>query len=681
MKWGRNESVIWPPHGPINTWGAMFLAFVCTCLFIYLRFIFGLTPLQQFYLPYYLRAEAVGMIHKTDKYQLVTVLYPGEKRSRIAMESDVIPGSTPQILGKPLPLQISPQAIKGGGIYLIRQQKTEYSNKSMISYFRDTIYGGAGILDLFSTPLLLGLASLLLQLPFSIAADVTRRKQLRYGRRLRGPERLDPPQFNKTVKGDGVGIVTDGMKEMLRIPAKAEAQHIQVIGDTGAGKTTIIFQLLRQIQARGDSAIIYDPALEFTKRFLDQSRGDVILNPLDKRCPYWGPSEELIRPSEADAIAASLFQPREDKKGEFFTEIPQQVFSHLLKYGPTPTELIEWMSNPAEIDNRVARTEVANFIDRAAGPQRIGVLASLSKVAKSLRLLPTHEEGNGEWSATSWSETREGWIFITSLPAEREALRPLQSVWIDMLILRLLSEPKPGQKRVWFVLDELASLQRLPQLTTALTENRKSNNPIILGFQGKAQLEVIYGHMAEVMLSQPSTSIWLKTKEPKAGKWISEAIGNIEVERMKETHFNGSRSGANFSLDRQTEPLVLESEISGLPDRHAFMKYGNYVTGFSFPYLDVMPTPDGLRETIPFEPRDIDNGRLVYDPPPVKSGRASATPSPFADPDQPLEPAAPAAKTSRKRAKAVEAITDSSALHFADEAGQDEPPAVTAIVW
>jgi len=49
--------------------------------------------------------------------------------------------------------------------------------------------------------------------------------------------------------------------------------------------------------------------------------------------------------------------------------------------------------------------------------------------------------------------------------------------------------PKRGQHPVWFVLDELASLQKLPQLHTAITENRKSRNPIVLGFQGKAQLE------------------------------------------------------------------------------------------------------------------------------------------------------------------------------------------------
>src|SRR5260370_4847380 len=109
-----------------------------------------------------------------------------------------------------------------------------------------------------------------------------------------------------------------------------------------------------------------------------------------------------------------------------------------------------------------------------------------------------------------------------------------------------------------------------------------------MGFQGKAQLEVIYGHLAEVMLSQPATSIFLKTKEPNAGEWVSKAIGKVEIERMRETHFDGTRSGRNFALHRQIEPVVTESQISGLPDLHAFITYENYVTRFSFSYLAIV---------------------------------------------------------------------------------------------
>jgi type IV secretory pathway TraG/TraD family ATPase VirD4 len=174
--------------------------------------------------------------------------------------------------------------------------------------------------------------------------------------------------------------------------------------------------------------------------------------------------------------------------------------------------------------------------------------------------------------------------------------------------MRLLTAPQPGQKPVWFVIDELASLQKLPQLHTAITENRKSRNPLILGFQGKAQLEVIYGHVAEVMLSQPATKIFMKTAEPKAAEWISEAIGKVEIERLKETKFDGTRSGHNFTVERQIEPLVMGSEITGLDDRHAYLKLGNNVARFAFDYMD-LPT-----RTPSFVPREAADGGLRFDP-------------------------------------------------------------------
>jgi type IV secretory pathway TraG/TraD family ATPase VirD4 len=303
-----------------------------------------------------------------------------------------------------------------------------------------------------------------------------------------------------------------------------------------------------------------------------------------------------------------------------------------MAYGPTPDELVNWMSDPAEIDRRLKGTEHAHLIDPKAHQQRAGVLGSLGLVADSLRLLPKKSEANGAWTATEWAEKRQGWIFLTSLPAEREALRPLQSLWIDWLVLRLLNEPTEGQKRVWFVIDELASLQKLPQLHTAITENRKSRNPVVLGFQGKAQLEYLYGHLAEVMLSQPATSVWLTTKEPNAGEWVSKFIGKVEVERLRETHFDGTRAGRNFMLDRQVEPLVMESEISGLADLHAYMKYQNYVTRFSFPYFDMPEVAHG------FELRNRPEDKLPYDPKRVRSGE---TELPSSELKQVPEPATP----------------------------------------
>ncbi len=633
-KWGRTETIIWPPHKPIYTYGAIFLAFIATGFFLYLRFANGLTALQQFYLPYYLRTEVAGAMHRTDKYQLLTVA-GGSAGVRVATEDDVQSGRTHAPTGKSLPLELTPSAHAAGIQTLYRNASAVYVNKALHDYLKHYVFADQELFSIFHLPLFFGVVALVLQLPFSIRKDIRRRKEMKYGRRLRGPFMVEPKDYNRTVMGDGIGIKVDGLKEMLRIPARAESQHIQIVGDSGAGKTTIIFQILRQIQGREDSAIVYDPACEFIQRFYDKGRGDIILNPLDARCPYWGPAEELRRRSEAKTIAESLFQPTQDRKGEFFIETPQKIFAHLLTFGPSPQDLVNWMSNADEIDRRVQGTEMAYMIAKGAQQQRNGVLASLGLVADSLRLLPTPDEGNGAWNATEWATKRKGWIFITSQPAERAALRPLHSLWIDLLVMRLLNEPKPEQRRVWFVLDELASLQKLPQLHTAITENRKSKNPLVLGFQGKAQLEYIYGHLAEVMLSQPATNIWLKTKEPKAGQWVSEFIGKVEVERMRETHFDGSRAGRNFSLDRQEEPLVMESEISGLEDLHAYMKHGNYVTRFSFPYLDVPSTQTQL------EVRELPGEKLNFDPKTLRKRAtpdASVSPAAQADDSRPASP-------------------------------------------
>jgi Type IV secretion-system coupling protein DNA-binding domain len=108
------------------------------------------------------------------------------------------------------------------------------------------------------------------------------------------------------------------------------------------------------------------------------------------------------------------------------------------------------------------------------------------------------------FSTAEWYTERKRSVFLTSSADYREKLLPLHSVWLDLLILRTMGYCEDYEaKPVWFVLDELASLNKLPQLHTAVTEHRKYGNPVVLGFQGRSQLEKRYGQDAEAMLSQP----------------------------------------------------------------------------------------------------------------------------------------------------------------------------------
>lgn len=606
-QWGRKETIVWPPNVPVYTYIAVVSAFMCLCLFG-LQQLRNLPTLQRSYITEYLQSSVGAQFHQSGKYALIYVS-GAKQKPRLALPADFVLGRMALPDGRTIDAQFSDLAVAQGLQNSRRGKPQTYVDNSLSRWLRGAIYDGKGLVETFQVALFEAAFVLIVFVVFAVRHDVARFKQLKYGRRLRGPILVTPTQFNKTLKGDGIGIQTDRKGTVLKLPLRAEAKHIQIMGDTGTGKSTLLMQMLQQIEHRGESAIVYDPAGEFTERFYSPKRGDWILNPLDARSPYWTPASELRNPAEARTIATSLYQPTNDKKGEFFTETPQKIFAHLLKYRPSPQELVEWMSNEDEIDRRVEGTELAQMIAKGAQQQRSGVLGSLGLIADSLRLLPTKAQAKGrEWSANEWSKKREGWIFLTSTENTQEALRPLHSLWLDSLVLRLLTSPQPGQRRAWFVIDELASLQRLPQFHTALTKGRKSNNPIIFGYQGKAQLEVIYGHLAEVMLSQPSTKFVLKTAEPKAAKWASELIGEIEIERVRETVADGNRQGKSFMMDRQIEPLVMSSEIEGLDDLHSFVKLGNYVSRFSFPPMELRKVAEG------FVLRPVAESDLWFDP-------------------------------------------------------------------
>jgi hypothetical protein len=633
-QWGRKERIIWPPHVPIMSYSAVAAAILCTCFFIWQRLHFSLSPVQRSYITEYIRSQFGAKFNAHESYRLI---YLGgvKARPRLALPVDITKGTTILPDGRTLPVALAPLATAQGYRWFFRAPARKFYDASMHRWLRDAVYDGSGLLDLFELNLIEGAVCLAVMLWISVPRDIKRFRMLKYGRVLRGPVMMTPAEFNDAQRAAerrflslkrlqqlafrlvgkqapppvmGIGFKTTESRALMRIPARKEAQHIQIIGDTGTGKTQLIMQILRQIRDRGDAAIVYDPATEFVKRFYNEERGDVVLNPLDARCPFWSPANEMERNAEAVTIAASLYQPTSVSiKDEFFYRTPAQIFAHLLKTGPTPHELAAWMADEAELQKRVAGTEMAHYINRKAGPQATGVLSSLGLVAQSLRLLPRQEDATYKWNATDWAQERKGWIFVTSQLSEREVLRPLHSLWIDMLVMRLLGRPKPGQKRVWFVIDELASLQRLPQLHTAITESRKSKNPMVLGFQGKGQLEDIYGRLAEVMLSQPATKIFMRTGEPKAAEWISESIGKVEIERLRETKFDGSRAGKNFTVDRQVEQLVMASEIGGLEDCHAYLKLGNNVARFVFDYLELPG------ETPEFIPRKAADDELKFD--------------------------------------------------------------------
>ena len=233
-QWGRKESIIWPPHAPVMSYSALAVALLCTCLFIWQRLHFSLPPLQKSYIIEYMRAEVGAAVHMHGTYRLLYL--GGEKvKTRLALPVDFASGRMTLPDGRAVPFALSELARTQGYRFPFRGPAQKLADASMYRWLRYAIFDGKVPFGVFTISFIEGGVCLLAMLWFSIPMDIERFKQMKYGRVLRGPLMLSPKEFNKAQKGDGIGFKTTESEKMMRIPLRKEAQHLQLMGDTGVG--------------------------------------------------------------------------------------------------------------------------------------------------------------------------------------------------------------------------------------------------------------------------------------------------------------------------------------------------------------------------------------------------------------------------------------------------------------
>src|SRR5579862_7914833 len=266
QKWGRERTAgRFPSRKPWWSIAAVTLAVLAGALINDCCYEWTCTPLQKFYAPVFTESADVRMASRVNSYTVLTVVTRGGQR--LAVDRDVT-GS------REYSFKLTQAALNSGAIRLEWQRKL-YENASLHGLLRHYIYHDRSP-ELFAKPALwVGFGVLVVGLALAIPKDLARAKQRKHGRRLKGPELVTAAGFNRRNHSDGIGFLQQqdlfegpiGRKLSVCIPRKIESSHILVLGDTGTGKSALIRQILLQVEARGDTAIVYDPALEYTPLF------------------------------------------------------------------------------------------------------------------------------------------------------------------------------------------------------------------------------------------------------------------------------------------------------------------------------------------------------------------------------------------------------------------------------
>ena len=375
----------------------------------------------------------------------------------------------------------------------------------------------------------------------------------------------------------------------------SETTHILITGTTGSGKSNCMHEILPQIRDKSQSAILIDFTGEMISRYYDETNGDIILNPFDERShnwDFWGEIGEidLGRGSyniDLDLIAKALFVNDDSSSDSFWRDAAEVLFKDCVKKiakdDDASLDKLDFLMNKTNIEQLskdLAGTSSAAFISKENDKTFASIRTHVATATEPLRYLLDKKDDDKKLILRDFIEEVDSnpgkWLFISATSKTRGMIRPLASLWANILSNNIMSLMPSPNRRIWMIIDELPALNKLPALSTALAEFRKYGGAIIAGVQSSSQLYQIYGNYnASAMLDQFNTKIVFRTDDKNFVNYICTIFGEIEYTKSNESLSYGAhemRDGVSFNSSERKELLIKPYDLGSLKDMEALVK-------------------------------------------------------------------------------------------------------------
>jgi len=446
---------------------------------------------------------------------------------------------------------------------------------------------------LFALFLFSGIPSYVAVYPLLLVYFKKRAKEQASGKYVRGALLITSQELAGLMKSNG--DEPDLPIGPVKLPRSAEVKHMLFIGAPGTGKTNQASRMIERLVERGEKMVVYDFKGDYLAKFFDPHR-DIIFNPLDSRCQGWNLFNELTRFMDIDAVAHSLVA-QSYMQDPFWNDAARDVFSGLLHYlyqnnARSNSDIWAAVTAPiSHVANWLKKTKGGErgyiYIQDASSKQAMSVVAVMMQYVKSFEYM---SKADGAFSITEWlSDPSPGTIFITNYADVKDTLRPILSLFVDLLGRKLLSMKDDQRRRIFFILDEFGTLQRLSTIKDLMTLSRSKGGAVFIGIQDKGQIDKIYSpEFSQSILNACGNSLIFRVSDPTTAKYLSDRIGKTEVIETDQTLSMGvadNRDGVSLMQRMREKDLVLPSEIMNLQDLEAYLKIANYsFTKIKFEY-------------------------------------------------------------------------------------------------
>lgn len=419
----------------------------------------------------------------------------------------------------------------------------------------------------------------------------------------------NPAEVNKLLRRNGE--LSDLRVGDLHMVKMADVMNFLMHGTIGVGKSTLIRWLLDYIRKRGDRAIIYDSGCTFTKTHYNPDT-DFILSAHDERCANWQLWGECVDAVDYDNMAMSMI-PVEGESDPFWVSSSRTIFADLaIRMSVDPDRSIEKFLKTLlslsmkSLREYLANTPSANLVEEKIEKTAISIRSVVTNYAKSLRYLQGLDDGvKPPFTIREWMTKEEhdsSWLFISTQARHRKSVRPLISMWVSLATMMLQSMGENSDRRVWFIIDEAPSLQRIPELAETLAEARKFGGCFVLGMQNMAQLVHVYGReLAKSIFDLMNTRMYGRSPSAEMAKVVEEELGNQRKRKIREQNSYGLdqvRDGVSLGKDEVNNPIVDYEQVMRLPNLSFYVRLpGEYpVVRLKLKYREQKKRHPGLIE-------------------------------------------------------------------------------------
>ena len=440
-------------------------------------------------------------------------------------------------------------------------------------------------------------------------------KNVNKGTHIRGGVKASTENVNKLIESNNEkSEFSIGSVNLIK---NSEVEHIFISGSIGKGKSLSIKELIDTIRTLDHKFIIYDKSGEYVKLYYREGH-DILLNTFDQRMPDYNLWNECPQIWDYENIGSS-FIPSPSNEGQsetasHFINSARTLFCDLMKRlkesGKATSQNLMYYANQASLETLSAflnGTDAKAIVNPDNERHASDVRSTLTPKIKALRYLTGQFSEEG-FSLKKWvkDDADKRCVFIVSGGDLKETLAPLISAWFDIYCRSVLSLDESRTRRIFMILDEIASLPKIESVIDYANEARKFGGCGIYSVTSVEELYRIYGKSrAKTLIGMCGTKVTYRCDEPDTAEWISKLYLDEEVYEYSEgvSFAESSRRGdtVNTNRRRSKKPLYMASEIMQLDRFKALLKLPG-----SYPITEIIVNPKD-RETIAesFIPKDM----------------------------------------------------------------------------